>query len=231
MYVIAVENQKGGACKSTTSVCLAAALEADGLSVLLLDSDKQGTSSDWHALATSLEHPVVPSMQILRPVLHKEVPRMDYDVVIIDGPARNEGMTENGIDAADLVIIPVQPSPFDIWATKELIDTVKEKMESREGTERPLKAVFLVTRAAPRTKLGRAVRGALEAYELPVFKTIVRNAQDYPNTMANGQTPLNLRKGSPTRLEVLALKDEVVRFITGAPDPDETGAEAGAVTA
>jgi len=214
MTVIAVENQKGGAGKTTVAVCLATALMKDGLDVQLVDSDPQGSSSDWHAAAELAGFEPVKTCQITRPVLHKEALRMPVDVVIIDGVPRNTGMSDSAISAADLVIIPVQPSPLDIWATKELVDKVKDAIELREGTDRPLKAAFLINRLVSNTDLGRDVRQALESYGLPVFETAIRQRQEYGKTMARGQTPLDLSPKHSAHEDLVAFKDEVIRFLT-----------------
>lgn len=213
MTAIAFLNQKGGAAKTTLSVCISTAFKLDGLAVHLVDSDPQGSASDWHAMAVSQGADVVSTSQLARPVLHREVPRMAEDVVIIDGAPRSNALTESAMEAADLILIPVQPSALDIWATKELVQSVHSWIERREGSERPLKAAFVLTRVLLRSSLGQSAGQALEAYGLPVLDTVIAQRQDYPNTIAMGMTPLDLRQGNKARQEIIALKDEIIRLL------------------
>jgi len=214
MHVIAILNQKGGVSKTTLSACLATAFSRDGLQTHLIDSDPQGTSSDWHAMAVQEGRDVVPISQLSRPVLHREIPRLSADVVIIDGAPRNNSLADSAIQAADLVIVPVQPSPLDIWATKELIDSVRDAVESRKDSDRLLKAAFIITRTQPNTVLGRTAPQAIQGYGFPVFENVICQRQDYPMTMAAGGTPLDLGKSNKAHQEILAVKDEIVRFLT-----------------
>jgi chromosome partitioning protein len=125
--VIAVVNQKGGAGKTTISLNLAAALAEHGAKVLLIDADPQHTASDWSAVRK--EPPPFVLLGLAQPVLHRDVPQLaaDYDFVVIDGPPRNYEVTRSAIAAADLVLIPVQPSGADFWASRE---TVKPNFRS-----------------------------------------------------------------------------------------------------
>lgn len=214
MAVIAILNQKGGSIKTTTAICLATALEQDGLKVQLIDSDPQGSASDWYAAALMAGSVPVKTVQFTRPVLHKDVSRIDADVVVIDGVPRDNNMMDSAIRAADFVLIPVQPSALDIWATAALVESVKEAMESREGTDRPLRAAFYVTRIQPRTTLGMSVRTALEAHGIPVLNAVMSQRQDYPSTIGEGKTPLDLGLRSKAKAEVLALKDELIGLMT-----------------
>ncbi len=123
--ILAVVNQKGGCSKTTLSLNLAAAMAAEQRKVLLIDADPQQTAQDWAAVRT-----IAPTFQVVgmaKPVLHRDLPRLakDYDDIVIDGAPRNYEVARSAIASADLVLIPVQPSGADFWASRETVALVK----------------------------------------------------------------------------------------------------------
>jgi cellulose biosynthesis protein BcsQ len=134
MKVIAVLNQKGGSGKTTIATHLARALQLDGADVLLVVSDPQGSARDWAAVRDDQPVPVV---GIDRPTIErdlKSVARKDY--VVIDGAPQAADLAVSAIKAADFVLIPVQPSPYDIWATADLVSWSSSASRSRTGNYR-----------------------------------------------------------------------------------------------
>ena len=131
MKVISVLNQKGGSGKTTIATHLARAIQLKGFSVLLVDSDPQGSSRDWAAV--NPENPV-PVVGIDRPTIERDLKRIaNKDYVIIDGAPQAADLAISAIKASDIIIIPVQPSPYDIWATSDLVDLVKQRIEMTDG--------------------------------------------------------------------------------------------------
>ena len=76
-------------------------------------------------------------------------------------------MAVSALKAADFVLIPVQPSPYDIWATADLVDLVKQSMALLDGQ---FQAAFVVSRAIKGTRIGAEVAEALAGYDLPVLE-------------------------------------------------------------
>ena len=164
MKVIAVLNQKGGSGKTTIATHLARALQLQGSSVLLVDSDKQGSARDWSAVDES--NPVT-VIGLDRPTLDRDLKNIsDKDFVVIDGSPQATDLAVSAIKAADFVLIPVQPSPYDIWATSDLVDLVKQRIEM---TDNKLKSAFVVSRAIKNTRISGEVSEVLTEYGLPVL--------------------------------------------------------------
>jgi chromosome partitioning protein len=204
MKVIAVLNQKGGSGKTTIATHLARALQLDGADVLLVDSDPQGSARDWAAVREDQPLTVV---GIDRPTIErdlKNVARKDF--VVIDGAPQAADLAVSAIKAADVVLIPVQPSPYDIWATADLVDLVKQRIEVTDGR---LRAAFVVSRAIKGTRIGAEVTEALAGYGLPVLVARITQRVIYPSTAAAGTTVLDEEPDGDAATEVRALVAEI----------------------
>ena len=201
-------NPKGGCGKTTISTNLARALHDRGYSVLIVDSDPQGSARDWHA---ANEDNPAELVALDRPNSVKTLARIaaNYDYVVIDGAAKLEDMVAACIKVSDFIIIPVQLSPYDIWAASDLVDFVKARQEVTDGV--PL-AGFVVSRAVEGTRLGADVRAALDEYALPVFAAAITQRQVYPQTASEGLTVFDA-DNAKARTEAVALTDEVLAMM------------------
>lgn len=204
MQVIAVLNQKGGSGKTTIATHLARALQLDGADVLLVDSDPQGSARDWAAVREDQPLTVV---GIDRPTIDrdlKNVARKDF--VVIDGAPQAADLAVSAIKAAHFVLIPVQPSPYDIWATADLVELVKQRIEVTDGK---LQAAFVVSRAIKGTRIGAEVTEALNGYGLPVLESRITQRVSYPGTAAAGSTVMDAEPDSDAAAEIRALANEI----------------------
>ena len=127
--IIGVLSQKGGVGKSTISINIAATLSRQGNRVLLIDADPQGSSMAWSSAREG--DPLFPVVGMAKPTLHKDLPEIakDYDHVVIDGAPRVNDLGRAAIIASDVVVIPVQPSPYDVWAAAETVQLVREAQQ------------------------------------------------------------------------------------------------------
>ena len=204
MKVIAVLNQKGGSGKTTIATHLARALQLDGADVLLVDSDPQGSARDWAAVREDQPLTVV---GIDRPTIDrdlKNVARKDF--VVIDGAPQAADLAVSAIKAADFILIPVQPSPYDSWATSDLVELVKQRIELTDGR---LQAAFVVSRAIKGTRIGAEITEALIGYGLPVLESRITQRVSYPGTAAAGTTVLEAEPESDAANEIRALANEI----------------------
>lgn len=209
MKVIAVLNQKGGSGKTTIATHLARALQLHGDTVLLVDSDKQGSARDWSAVDET--NPVT-VIGLDRPTLDRDLKNVsDKDFVVIDGSPQATDLAVSAIKAADFVLIPVQPSPYDIWATSDLVDLVKQRIEM---TDNKLQSAFVVSRAIKNTKISSEVASVLSDYGLPVLETKIVQRIAYPNSAAIGKTVFETEsKNSDAVAEMNALANEVKNYL------------------
>jgi chromosome partitioning protein len=200
MPVVALLNQKGGVGKTSLAINLAHAFQEDGAKVLLVDADPQGSARDWHE-ANGGE--LLNVVGLDRETLDRDLKaiRGGYDWILIDGAPQIAKLSAVAVKVADLVLIPVQPSPFDVWACADLVEMIDARQEVTEGKPQ---AFFVVSRAIKNTKLGDEVGAALESYGFPVFQAGTTQRVIYPTAASEGKTVL-----ATFPQEINAIKDEL----------------------
>jgi chromosome partitioning protein len=203
--IISILNQKGGVGKTTLALHIAAGLVQVGGRILLVDADPQGSARDW-----SLARRVPAMFTVIgldRPTLHRDLPAMavDYTHVVIDGPPRATDLTRSAILAAGLVLIPVLPSPLDVWACSDIVGLIKEASVYTEGQ----KPAFLVNRKIVGSAIGRDVSDALAGYGIDVLESQIAQRVAFAEAMATGQTVLETAAGSRAESEIRVLIEEL----------------------
>ncbi|MBD2511917.1 AAA family ATPase [Nostoc muscorum FACHB-395] len=206
--VIAILNQKGGSGKTTIATNLAHALKRDNYTVLLIDSDPQGSARDWNEASGGN---IIPVVGLDRETLAKDLQAISqgYDWIVIDGAPQIAKLSAAAVKAADLVLIPVQPSPYDIWACADLVDIIAARREVTNGKP---KAAFVISRAIKNTKLSGEINQALSDYGLPVLKAGTTQRVVYPTTAAEGLTVFSDPNSDAAR-EINTLKKEVLEVL------------------
>jgi chromosome partitioning protein len=209
MKVVGVLNEKGGCGKTTIATNLARGLQLEGLDVLIVDSDVQGSARDWGAAQGEVDAPAVVGMD--RPVLHKDIPKIaeESDVVVIDGAARAEKMQTSAIKASDLVLIPVQPSAYDIWSSETLVELVQAR---REVAGKP-DAAFVVSRQIVGTNLAGEAQEALESFDLPVLEGRTAQRVIYAEAASRGLSVLDVDPSSKAAGEVRQIVDDTLAIL------------------
>ncbi len=203
--IISYLNQKGGVGKTTLAVHTATALALDGLDVILVDADPQGSALDW--LAARQAPPLFAVVGMPRAMLHRQVPRIaaGVDAVVIDGPPSLADIARSAMLASDLVAIPVQPSPYDVWAAGGLLDLVDEARVVRED----LAVRFVVSRRIANTVIGRDVTEALSAWPVPVLASQITQRVAFAESAASGLSVLESAPASAAAAEVVSLVGEI----------------------
>ena len=206
--IFGVLNQKGGVGKTTLSVNLAACLARTGARVLLIDSDPQGSALDWAAARQS--EPLFSVVGFPRATIHKEIAQLGqgYEHIIIDGPPRVTDLARSAIMASDIVVIPVQPSPYDIWAAEEVVKLITEARVYKEN----IKSVFVVNRKITNTAIGRDVRDALAAYPVHVLNASVAQRVVFAEAAAQGQAIFEIDPAGPAVAEMEAVAAELMEY-------------------
>jgi len=211
MPIIALLNTKGGSGKTTLSINLAHALKtASQHAVTIVDSDPQGSARAWHEAGGKELLPVV---KMDRPSLDQELKAVTQtdDWVIIDGAPQVDELAAAAIRASDIVLIPVQPSPFDIWAAKPVVDAIKERQKQYKGVP---KAAFIISRAIVGTALAKDIRDALVNYNIPIFESMTHQRVLYAETAATGQTVIEDANSKASK-EINHIRQELEGYING----------------
>ena len=204
--IIGVLNQKGGVGKTTIAVNVAACLAMQSKRVLLVDADPQGSSLAWSAAREA--PPLFSVVGMAKPTLHREMPEIarDYDVVVIDGAPRVNDLGRAAILASDTILIPVQPSPYDVWAAADTVQLIREAQQFKDG----LKAAFVINRKIANTAIGRDVASALEHFDIPVLPTALCQRVLYAESAGQGLAVVEVAPNSEAARELAAL----VLFLT-----------------
>lgn len=206
--IVGLLNQKGGVGKTTLGVNLAASLARSGARVLLIDADPQGSALDWAAAREG--EPLFSVVGLPRPTVHKEIAQIGhgYDHIVIDGPPRVTDLARSAIMASDVVLIPVQPSPYDIWAADEVVKLIEEARIYKQH----LKAAFVVNRKIANTAIGRDAGEALATYPVPVLRASVTQRVIFAEAAARGLAVHEIDPAGPAAVEIDAVMADLVEF-------------------
>lgn len=206
--IIALANQKGGAGKTTIAVHLAHAIALAKKKVLLVDCDPQGSASGW--AATREEPSPFPVIQMARETLHRDLPAIaaDYDHCVIDTPPRVSALARSAILASDLVLIPVQPSSYDVWAASETVDLVKEAIQFKPD----IKAAFVINRKIANTAIGRDIEQALADLPFSVLPVAIAQRVAFAESSA-GYTVLEIGSSGAAANDVKSLSKALLKLL------------------
>jgi len=206
--ILGLLNQKGGVGKTTLAINIAASLARSGSRVLLIDADPQGSALDW--AAARKEKPLFSVVGLPRPTVHKEIAQIGhgYDHIVIDGPPRVTDLARSAIMATDIVLIPVQPSPYDVWSADEIIKLVEEARIYKES----IKSAFVINRKIANTAIGRDVAEALASYPIPALASQITQRVIFAESAAAGKSVFEIDQDGQAAKEIQFLVDEIGAF-------------------
>lgn len=206
--VLTIAQQKGGAGKSTLAAQLSVAFRLRGCKVGLIDVDPQASLSLW--FETRIKHLGKDEVGLVHSQvsgwkLAGEIDRMKskLDVIIVDTPPHAETDARVAVRAANLVLVPLQPSPMDLWATGPTLELVKKEKSQ---------ALIVVNRIPPKGKLPQAVLAKIDEAGLPMAQTMLGNRMAFASSMMTGHGVQEVPpKTSAASAEIATLAQEIAK--------------------
>ncbi|MET4807109.1 ParA family partition ATPase [Limibacillus sp. MBR-115] len=205
--VITVAQQKGGAGKTTLAAHLAVAFTRAGKKVAVVDIDPQQSLTMWYRLREQQLGDAGAGLlvnQVKGWRTRNEVDKLaaSHDVVLIDSPPHAETEARVAVRAADLVVIPVQPSPMDVWATRPTL-------EMAAGEKVPV--LLVLNRVPPRANLTDEMLAEMKAFGAQVAKSRVGNRVVFAAALAEGRAVNEVQPSSKAAKEIAALAKEILK--------------------
>lgn len=172
--VVLVGGEKGGTGKTTLATNVAALRSNAGRDVLLVDTDKQGSASDWAAVREDIEGvPRISCVQVFGKQVTSQVQDLDarYDDLIVDAGGRDSVELRSAMVVADRFYVPLQASQFDVWT----IERMDELVEQAQAINPSLGAQVFINRASPHPQVREAEEAEeiLNEFEHLIFSEVV----------------------------------------------------------
>jgi chromosome partitioning protein len=210
--IITIAQQKGGAGKTTLAAHLALAWAATGRRVSVIDIDPQASLSSWFRLRRERRRAIGGDIEVTaitgwRVAAEVERQAREHDVVLVDSPPHAATEARIAVRAASLVIVPVQPSPMDLWATRATLELARAER---------VPALLVLNRVPPRANLTKALISEFLALGVPLAQTQIGNRVALAASLAEGKGILEAAPGTRAAEEITALADEILGFSESA---------------
>lgn len=207
--VISFVNQKGGVGKTTTAINLAACLARRNSRLIVIDADPQASVIQWHSIENNIAFDVKHHPKIMT---HNDIRMLakGYEHVLIDSPPAFIEIIRSVLTISDLAVVPIGPSPLDIWSSETTLNIIKQVKEKNPQLE----AKFLISRKIPGTRVGRELREALKLFNMGIFETEICQRIVCVEALIFGVSVFQYVPESKAAWEFLSLCNEIGEYKT-----------------
>ncbi len=211
MKVVVVGNLKGGVGKSTVSCNLGVAGAMDGKKVLIIDSDPQGSSMTFRAVRQGDN---LKAVAITRPTIHKDIRDFsNFDLVVVDAGGRDSALFRSAVIAAagGILLIPILPSQYDIWATEDTFAILKE---SRTFAE--IRAFVMFNQVLQNTTVTQDALATLQEMtgenDVSLLNSKLFSRVEDKKSISEGKGVMEYAPNGKAAMELKALYDEIMQL-------------------
>lgn len=186
--ILLVGGEKGGTGKTTIATNLASLLATKGNDVLMIDTDRQGSSSDWCYWRSQTDLPAIECIQLFGKHVKSETPKKAnrYDKIIIDAGGRDSEELRYGMLVSDMMLTPVRASQYDI-STLDNLSEVIEQLEA-VGKSLPVMAVINSLKGNPNMPEFTEALEAIQAFDkIKAYPFAVRDRVSFARTGSEGR--------------------------------------------
>lgn len=207
--IVTVAQQKGGAGKTTIAAHLAVAFTEAKHRVALIDIDPQQSLTMWFQQREALYDDAESALQ-LNPMRRWRTRRdvagqtRDADLVLIDSPPHAEAAARMAVRTANLVIVPVQPSPMDVWATMPTLELASQER---------VPVLLVLNRVPPRANLTEDMVPEIRQFGAKLARTRIGNRIAFAGALADGLGVSEMEPSGRATQEITRLAREVLRAV------------------
>jgi chromosome partitioning protein len=207
--IITIGNQKGGVGKTTIATNIAVISAINNKKTLLIDADIQGSSMDFRSLRDN-NLASVHAVQIIKPTIHTDLTAFkSFSNIFIDAGGRDSDTFRSAIMACDVLLVPVTPSPYDIWSSEETF-----KLLAQARIYKKINAFIVLNQVIANTNISRDVQNALndiaKEYNLNICKTLLYSRVAYKESVSQGKGLIEYAPKSKATVELQNLYQEVI---------------------
>jgi len=217
--VIGILNPKGGVGMTTLATNLAGAMVERGLNVLLVDADEEGLSTDWARArdATLSDDPEIASLPTRMQLRQISNIRLQFDMVIVDGVARRAKITSAAIERADMIVLPVRPTPLDVLGVENLIKEIQaqqQRLRVQYGSGiKKLRCALCITQQVGEVEDMKEIDAKAKDMGVPILTSRIHHRPEFAKALQSGATVHELAPKSKAAREINELADEILQSL------------------